>query len=108
MIDPDMAFLALFLAFGNLLIPAFIAVLIFKLLKKKMTLMNTTSIFFKAAILSVIFFIGICLWAVIDVLSYTSPSLENLLKDFHAEFLGWLPALFSLALFIPIMDRKTN
>ncbi|ASS49479.1 MAG: hypothetical protein A3D31_02825 [Candidatus Fluviicola riflensis] len=111
LINPKFAFLALFYSFGNILIPTFIAVLVFQLLRKKINLSNSfRTIALQTFILTVILFLGIFIWATIDVLLFGHLHREhwNITKEFNSEFKPWLPALFSLAFFIPLIDRRIS
>jgi len=111
MFDQHLAFLVLFFSFGNLFVPTLIGVLVFRLLRKKLILSNSfLTVAFQTCVLTIIFLIGILVWANADVLLYGSLRDEhwNLTKEFNSEFKIWLPALFSLALFIPILEQKIN
>lgn len=105
--DPEHAFLALIYTFGNILIPTLIAVIIYRLLRKKTTLSNSfRTIAFQICILIIIYLIGIFIWAVADIMLFGHLTHNNITKEFNSEFKPWLPALFSLAFFIPLIDYK--
>lgn len=110
-INPDQAFLALFYSFGNILIPTFIGVLIFRLLRRRIILSNPfRTIAFQTFILALIFLAGVFIWATVDVLLFGNLHREhwNITKEFNSEFKFWLPALFSLAFFIPFIDYRIS
>ena len=108
-IKPNKAILALFYSFGNIFIPTFIGVLIFRLLRKKMILSDPfRTIAFQTFVLTLIFLAGIFIWATVDVLLFGNlhSGHWNIAKEFNSEFKFWLPALFSLAFFIPFIDYR--
>lgn len=111
MVDQHLAYLVLFFSFGNLFVPTLIGVLVFRLLRKKLILSNSfLTVAFQTFVLTCIYLIGILIWVKADVLLYGSLRDEqwDLAKEFNSEFKIWLPALFSLALFIPILEQKFN
>lgn len=108
---PNHAFGALFFSFGNLLVPTFIGVLIFRFVRKWLIVSNPfRTVLFQTVILTFIFLIGIFIWAVADVLLYGNLHQDNwnITKEFNSEFKFWLPALFSLAFFIPFIDNRIS
>lgn len=109
MVDQHLAFLVLFFSFGNLFVPTLIGVLVFRLIRKKLMRSNPfRTIAFQTCVLIIIFLIGILIWAKVDVLLYGTLHDENwnVAKEFNSEFKIWLPALFSLAFFIPYLDHR--
>lgn len=93
-VRPDRAYFALFYSFGNILIPAFIAVLLFRLLYKKLTLSNPfRTILFQVFSLTIIFLVVIFIWAAADVLLFGQLHHDhwNITKEFNLEFKPWLP-----------------
>lgn len=111
LIDPDFALMALFYSFGLLLFPTFIAVLIFRFLRTRTILSGWfRTIGFQVLTLSVVFLMGIFIWASTDVLlfGHLHRGSWTIISEFNSEFKAWLPALFSLALFIPIIDRRIS
>ncbi len=104
---PSHAFLALIYTFGNIFIPTFIAVIIYRQLRQKTTLSNSfRTIVFQICILIIIFLIGIFIWAGVNIMLFEHLTHNNITKEFNSEFKPWLPALFSLAFFIPLIDYK--
>ncbi|MCW3085854.1 MAG: hypothetical protein JWP12_3220 [Bacteroidetes bacterium] len=107
--DPGHAFLALIYTFGNILIPTFIAVIIYRLLKQKTTLSNSfRTIAFQICMLIIIYLIGIFIWMAGEIMLFGHLTHHNITKEFNSEFKPWLPALFSLAFFIPFIDNKIS
>ncbi len=108
---PNHAFLALFFSFGNILVPTFIGVIIFRLIRKWFIVSTFfRTILFQTVILTFIFLIGIFVWAKVDVILYGNLHQDNwnITKEFNSEFKFWLPALFSLAFFIPLIDNRIS
>lgn len=109
MVDQHLAFLVLFFSFGNLFVPTLIGVLGFRLIRKKLIRSNPfRTIAFQTCVMSIIFLIGILIWAKLDVLLFGTLRNEhwNVEKEFNSEFKIWLPALFSLSFFIPYLDHR--
>jgi|GEM_PF-6045107 len=108
---PNHAFGALFFSFGNILVPTFIGVIIFRLIRKWFIVSTSfRTILFQTVILTFIFLIGIFVWAKADVILYGNLHQDNwnITKEFNSEFKFWLPALFSLAFFIPLIDNRIS
>ncbi len=108
-INPQDAILFLFFSFGNILIPTLISVIIFRLIIKRVQLSSSPkTIVFQIFIMTLFNSIGILIWAAIDVKLFGELYREewNIIKEFNAEFKPWLPALFSLAFFIPIINYR--
>ena len=108
-INPQNAILFLFFSFGNILIPTLISVIIFRLIIKKIQLSSSPkTIVFQIFIMTLFNSIGILIWAAINVKLFGELYREewNIIKEFNEEFKPWLPVLFSLAFFIPIINYR--
>ena len=93
------------LTFGFTLLPTLGGVVFYLLIKQKTTLDSRLATqVFQAFLLSLFAFAGLFLWAGIDVYLYANLGSENILEDFTSQFAGFLPAAFTQALLLPILD----
>ena len=99
----------IFYAFGNILIPTLVGVLIFKLIDQKtmLTRQNLT-IILQIIILTILFLTCIYLWATLETFISNDLSFKSVQEDFNREFREWLPAIFTTAIALPILNKKLN
>ena len=95
------------LTFGNILIPTFIGVLIFQVVKKKVVFSNwikTTVV--QILVMESVMLLGLFLWALSDVLTSSDQfTLENVKEDFYSQFLGFALVGVFMAIAIPFVDH---
>jgi flagellar biosynthesis protein FlhB len=93
------------LTFGNILIPSIGAVLLFKLIKRWISLSNSTLlIMIQVTLLTVLLIFGLFVWAAIDSILFETMTWQNIKYDYDSQFSGFLPVVLAEAVLIPIID----
>lgn len=99
----DFATYFIFLGYFNIIIPNFLAVLIYSGLEKIFKIQNT-----KQKLIVDIILLGLTLqlclwtWAVIDVyLDFDNVTFKEVKRDYDRQFRGFNPVTFTLAIIIP-------
>lgn len=93
-------------SFGNILIPTFLAVLIYKIINRFFKSKNPSSYFLLIFFLLLIaYFGGLYCWAIIETSSFDNFSWDAINDDFKEEFLGYLPIAFIYTILIPALDN---
>jgi flagellar biosynthesis protein FlhB len=95
------------LTIGNILIPTFIGVLLFQVIKKKVVYSNWTKTYIIQILVMVsIMVIGLFLWALVDVMADSNQlTLKNVMEDFYSQFSGFALVGVFMAIAIPFIDR---
>jgi hypothetical protein len=100
----------LILGTGNIIIPTFATVCVYRLLALAINLKTEwKNLLTRMLLLGLTMFIGLWIWAIIDVYefhgSYKAITVERVIEDFNSEFYGWLRIAFMLMIAIPLVDR---
>jgi hypothetical protein len=102
--SPEDAIYVVVLSFGNILIPTLLGVIVFQLIKNKITFTNQAkTIALRILVLVLIFALALIIWALADVI-FSAFTLENVIADFNSQFLGFTPIALVLAIIIPAID----
>jgi len=101
----------LILGTGNIIAPTFVAVLTDRLISHFVkSSKKWKNLMIRMILLGISMFIGLWIWAIIDVKvyygSYREITFERVVEDFNSEFYGWLRVAFMLMIAIPLIDRE--
>jgi hypothetical protein len=99
----EMGIYAATMIIGISFIPVLVAVLLFQLIRKRIVANSTLPFIIQILLMILIMSVGLILWSVADAIP--DFSLENVVEDFHSQFLGFTPLALSLAIAIPAIDK---
>ena len=106
--DLSMLPFVLIMTFGNILIPTIFAVLIYQIVKQVYYINSCRTLILHSGTMILISIVVIIIWTIVDVIySFGIKELTfiRIKDDFKTQFLGFIPAIISVALTIPLIEN---
>jgi hypothetical protein len=106
--DLSMLPFVLIMTFGNILIPTILAVLIYQIVKQVYYVNLYRTLILHSGTMILISIVAIIIWIILDVIySFGIKDLTfiHIKDDFTTQFLGFIPAIISVALTIPLIEN---